>query len=122
MADRLRADDGPLIVVFGSSLVSSPINLKEKSKLDPPLRLSGSAHKIETCCYQKDETKSLTAVCSYTIFFKKMRILFCVEMSCPIFGVVDSFLLFLYLYLSLAVKFSLSERERERERERAGIR
>ena len=36
MADRWRADDGPLIVVFGSSLVSTLVNLKEKSKLDPP--------------------------------------------------------------------------------------
>ena len=70
MADRWRADDGPLLVVFGPSLVSTLANLKEKLKLHPPaLRLSGSAHKIEglireTCCYQKDETKSLTAVCS----------------------------------------------------------
>ena len=48
-----------------------------------------------------------------------MRILFCVEMSYPIFGVVHSFLAFLYLYLSLAVKFSFSEREREREIEEA---
>ena len=44
-----------------------------------------------------------------------MPISFCVEMSYPIFGVVDSFLAFLYLYLSLAVKFSFSEREREIE-------
>ena len=36
MADRWRADEGPLIVVFGSSLVSTLVNLKEKSKL--PLR------------------------------------------------------------------------------------
>ena len=48
-----------------------------------------------------------------------MRISFSVEMSYPIFGVVDSFLAFLYLYLSLAVKFSFSERGREREIEQA---
>ena len=40
-----------------------------------------------------------------------MRISFCVEMSYPILGVVDSFLAFLYLYLSLVF--------REREREQA---
>ena len=38
MADRWRADDGPLIVEFGSSLVSTLVNLKEKSKLLPPFR------------------------------------------------------------------------------------
>ena len=58
MADRWRADGGPLLVVFGSSLVSTLVNLKEKSNLGPllpppppppppPPRLSGSAHKIK---------------------------------------------------------------------------
>ena len=42
-----------------------------------------------------------------------MHILFCIEMSYSIFGVVNSFLAFLYLYLSLAVNFSFSKRERE---------
>ena len=44
-----------------------------------------------------------------------MCILFCVEMSYPIFRVVNSFLAFLYLFLSLAVNFSFSYKEREIE-------
>ena len=60
MADRWRADDGPLIVVFGSSLVTTLVNLKEKSKLPPPpppprlldprVKLKDSS--VKTCCYQ----------------------------------------------------------------------
>ena len=34
MVDRWRADDGPLIVVLRSPLVSTLVNLKEKSNLD----------------------------------------------------------------------------------------
>ena len=36
MVDRWRADDGPLIVVLRSPLVSTLVNLKEKSNLDIP--------------------------------------------------------------------------------------
>ena len=40
-----RADDGPLIVVFGSSLPSSNQKKKKKVKVGPLLtKLSGSAH------------------------------------------------------------------------------
>ena len=35
-ADRWRADDGPLIVVFRSSLVSTLVNLKSQSWTPPP--------------------------------------------------------------------------------------
>ena len=43
-----RADDGPLIVVFGSSTPPPHQALKKTlSKLDPPLtKLSGSAHAL----------------------------------------------------------------------------
>ena len=45
-----------------------------------------------------------------------MRISFCVEMSYPIFGVVDSFLAFIYSLLVPRCKvFVFIERERERE-------
>ena len=71
---------------------------------------------MKTCCHQKDEKKH-QQLCVSTL---KMRVLFCVEMSDPIFGVVNSFLAFLYLCLSLAVFFCFHrEREREREREQA---
>ena len=43
MAFHWRADDGPLIVVFGSSLPSSP-NKKNQSWTPPLTKLSGSAH------------------------------------------------------------------------------
>ena len=43
MAFHWRADDGPLIVVIGSSLPSSP-NKKSQSWTPPLTKLSGSAH------------------------------------------------------------------------------
>ena len=42
LADRWRANDGLLIVVFRSSR-----QFKRKDKVGPPLRQSGFAHKIE---------------------------------------------------------------------------
>ena len=43
---RWRADDGPLIVVFGSSVPSSTkLFIKQKVKFGPPMaKRSGSAH------------------------------------------------------------------------------
>ena len=48
VASRWRADDGPLIVIFGSSLI---INYKSKKKVELPLKkLSGSAHEVSALC------------------------------------------------------------------------
>ena len=56
MAFRLRADDGPLVVVFESSLPSSDKKKKKKKKKSkkrkssvgtPLTKLSGSAHVSE---------------------------------------------------------------------------
>ena len=42
---RWRANDGPLIVVFGSSLLSSTKKNPPKTKVGPPLtKVSGSMH------------------------------------------------------------------------------
>ena len=55
MAFRWRADDGPFIAVFRSSILSST-KKKNAIKSGPPLtKLSGSAHgMVDFCTYVKD--------------------------------------------------------------------
>ena len=56
IAFRWRANDGPLLVLFGSSLPSSKRNKKNNIvRVGPPLaKLSGSVHAFKSCLLQTD--------------------------------------------------------------------
>ena len=73
MVFRWRADDGPFLTVFGSSIPSS--TNEKLSNLDPSDKLSGSAHVNVYLCVQLPNTEDSDEMPQYTAFHQGLHVL-----------------------------------------------